>query len=120
MKISKEKVIFTGFVSLASSVKTGFSIFASLFVCWLHVWNIHVTDSYMNVPDRAKPTNERFETQRLILLKRKGKAYSRDVHSISTQQDSLGQANGIETEELGVIAAEYVMLIILDGDGLML
>ena len=61
--------------------------------------------SFMNVPD-VKPTNERFETQRLILLKQRRKAYSRDMHSISTQQDSSGQTRDIETEELGVIKTD--------------
>ena len=28
------------------------------------------------------------------------------MHSISTQQDSLGQTNGVETAELGVIKTE--------------
>lgn len=37
-------------------------------------------------------------------------AYLPDMHSISSQQDSLGQTKGIEIEELGVSKTDEVFI----------
>ena len=67
----------------------------------------------------VKPAKKRVEMRRIIVplivifclaelyfTRKREKAYLLDMHSISTQQDSFGQKNGIEMEELGVSKTE--------------